>query len=96
MISPLSSEATSASAVDVRIRRVPTLLADGRELIYFDDADTTLGAERRADSRTLDERPGTANMHQDPLTGEWVAAKPRSPAPGSLRSARTADARQSE
>ena len=73
MISPLSPGAASASAVDVRIRRVPTLLADGRELIYFDDADTTLGAERRADGRTLGERPGTANMRQDPLTGEWVS-----------------------
>ncbi|ROS59156.1 UDPglucose--hexose-1-phosphate uridylyltransferase [Frigoribacterium sp. PhB160] len=51
----------------------PTTLADGRELIYFDDADTTLGDERRADARTLDPRPTTATMRQDPLTGEWVS-----------------------
>ena len=50
-----------------------TTLADGRELIYFDDADTTLAAERAVDSRTLDPRPATAAMRQDILTGEWIA-----------------------
>ncbi|GAA0963020.1 galactose-1-phosphate uridylyltransferase [Frigoribacterium faeni] len=50
-----------------------TLLADGRELIYFDDADTTLGPDRRADARTLDPRPDTATMRQDVLTGDWVS-----------------------
>jgi UDPglucose--hexose-1-phosphate uridylyltransferase len=54
------------------IKRVTTL-ADGRELIYFDDADTTLGAERAVDSRVLDPRPPTASMRQDILTGEWVS-----------------------
>jgi UDPglucose--hexose-1-phosphate uridylyltransferase len=48
-------------------------MADGRQLIYFDDADTTLGAERRADSRVLDARPPTAAMRQDPLTGDWIS-----------------------
>jgi UDPglucose--hexose-1-phosphate uridylyltransferase len=48
-------------------------LADGRELIYFDDADTTLAAERKPDARILDARPVTATMRQDPLTGEWVS-----------------------
>jgi UDPglucose--hexose-1-phosphate uridylyltransferase len=50
-----------------------TKLADGRDLIYFDDADTTLSAGRSADARTLDARPATANMRQDVLTGEWVS-----------------------
>uniref|UniRef100_A0A942Y8R2 Galactose-1-phosphate uridylyltransferase n=1 Tax=Neobacillus citreus TaxID=2833578 RepID=A0A942Y8R2_9BACI len=50
-----------------------TTLADGRELIYFDDADTTLAAERRIDERVLDPRPTTATMRQDVLTGEWVS-----------------------
>ncbi len=50
-----------------------TRLADGRELIYFDDADTTLGPERAADARTLGPRPVTATMRQDVLTGEWVS-----------------------
>ncbi|UOE46119.1 galactose-1-phosphate uridylyltransferase [Agromyces larvae] len=48
-------------------------LADGRELIYFDDADTALGAERAVDARALDPRPATAHMRQDPLTGDWVS-----------------------
>ncbi|CAN5404661.1 galactose-1-phosphate uridylyltransferase [soil metagenome] len=51
----------------------PTVLADGRELIYFDDADTTLGPERSVDARTLDPRPASATMRQDVLTGEWVS-----------------------
>lgn len=50
-----------------------TRLADGRELIYFDDADTRLSGERAVDSRILDPRPATATMRQDPLTGEWVS-----------------------
>jgi UDPglucose--hexose-1-phosphate uridylyltransferase len=48
-------------------------MADGRALIYFDDADTLLGHDRRADLRTLAPRPGTPVMRQDPLTGEWVS-----------------------
>jgi len=55
------------------ITKRPTTLADGRELIYFDDADTTLGEERAVDSRVLDPRPPTASMRQDILTGEWVS-----------------------
>jgi UDPglucose--hexose-1-phosphate uridylyltransferase len=50
-----------------------TVLADGRELIYFDDADTTLPAERTADARHLDPRTPTATMRQDVLTGEWIS-----------------------
>ena len=50
-----------------------TSLADGRELIYFDDADTTLGPERAVDARELDPRPATATMRQDVLTGDWVS-----------------------
>ena len=48
-------------------------LADGRELIYFDDADTTLSPDRAPDVRVLDPRPATATMRQDPLTGEWIS-----------------------
>lgn len=55
------------------ITRHATTLADGRELIYFDDADTSLGAERAVDARILDPRPDTATMRQDVLTGEWVS-----------------------
>jgi UDPglucose--hexose-1-phosphate uridylyltransferase len=56
----------------VTTKRVTTL-ADGRELIYFDDAGTTLPPERAADARHLDARPDTAMMRQDVLTGEWVS-----------------------
>ncbi len=48
-------------------------LADGRELIYFDDADTSLPPDRAPDLRTLGPRPTTARMRQDPLTGEWIS-----------------------
>ena len=50
-----------------------TTLADGRELIYFDDADSTLTGERATDARALDPRPATATMRQDVLTGEWIS-----------------------
>ncbi|WP_336645037.1 galactose-1-phosphate uridylyltransferase [Microbacterium sp. USHLN186] len=49
-----------------------TRLADGRELFYYDDPGTTLGPDRAVDSRTLDERPETATMRQDILTGDWI------------------------
>ncbi len=50
-----------------------TSLADGRDLIYYDDPDTTLPAERAIDARTLDPRPDTATMRRDVLTGDWVS-----------------------
>jgi UDPglucose--hexose-1-phosphate uridylyltransferase len=49
-----------------------TLLADGRELIYYDDPDTVLGQERAIDARTLARRPETASMRLDVLTGDWI------------------------
>lgn len=48
-------------------------LADGRDLIYYDDADSTLAPERADDLREPSPRPPTATMRQDPLTGEWVS-----------------------
>ena len=41
------------------IRR-DTALADGRDLFYYDDPDTTLGAERGIDQRALAPRPEAA------------------------------------
>lgn len=55
------------------ITKTVTTLADGRELIYFDDADSTLGGERAIDTRSLDPRPPTATMRQDVLTGDWIS-----------------------
>lgn len=55
------------------ITKHETSLADGRDLVYYDDADTTLGPDRAIDARALDPRPATATMRQDPLTGEWIS-----------------------
>jgi len=57
----------------MQITKTPTTLADGRELIYYDDPDTTLTGERAVDARALDPRPDTAVMRQDVLTGEWIS-----------------------
>ncbi len=51
-------------------------MADGRELIYFDDADTSLSPTRSADPRDLEPRPETPQMRRDPLTGDWVSIVP--------------------
>lgn len=59
-----------------RLRRTPTTLADGRELIYFDDTEPYLsGAKRReaVDRRPLDQRAPAGVVRRDPLTGDWVA-----------------------
>jgi UDPglucose--hexose-1-phosphate uridylyltransferase len=48
-------------------------LSDGRELIYFDDPDSQLDPERSPDLREPVDRPSTATMRQDPLTGEWIS-----------------------
>ncbi len=68
-----AAAAASAPVADPRIAVRPSRLADGRELIYFDDADTTLPPERDIDERALDPRPATAELRQDALTGEWVS-----------------------
>jgi UDPglucose--hexose-1-phosphate uridylyltransferase len=61
-----------------RIRRSSTTMADGRELIYFDDSREFLssGADR---TQARDTRPlqpaagGGSQLRHDVLTGEWVA-----------------------
>jgi UDPglucose--hexose-1-phosphate uridylyltransferase len=50
-----------------------TRLSDGRELLYFDDADTALPPERPADVRPPEPRPALPALRQDPLTGEWIS-----------------------
>ena len=59
-----------------RVRRTSTTLADGRELIYFDDSEPYLsGARSRdvVDERPLVVRPTAGRMRLDALTGEWVS-----------------------
>jgi UDPglucose--hexose-1-phosphate uridylyltransferase len=51
-------------------------LADGRELIYFDDAFTSLPSDRARDRRPLGPRPSTAVLRQDVLTGDWISVAP--------------------
>ena len=48
-------------------------LSDGRDLFYFDDKGSTLGAERKADQRPAIDRPDVAEMRLDSLTSEWVS-----------------------
>lgn len=64
---------TEPGILDPRVAVRRSTLADGRELLYFDDADTLLGTERAVDARALDPRPATAEMRQDPLTGDWIS-----------------------
>jgi UDPglucose--hexose-1-phosphate uridylyltransferase len=67
---------TPNPATSPRVRRTSTTLADGRELIYFDDSEPYLGgAQTRevVDERPLDERPTAGTMRLDALTGDWVS-----------------------
>ena len=65
--------AAQVTALGAGVTKRVTQLADGRELIYFDDPGTHLAAERRIDTRPLDPRPETAQMRFDVLTGDWVS-----------------------
>jgi UDPglucose--hexose-1-phosphate uridylyltransferase len=59
-----------------RVRRTSTTLADGRELIYFDDSEPYLsGSMSRevVDERPQEVRPGAGTMRLDALTGDWVS-----------------------
>jgi UDPglucose--hexose-1-phosphate uridylyltransferase len=55
------------------VTAIATSLADGRDLIYYDDADSSLGSERAIDTRALDARPATATMRLDILSGDWIS-----------------------
>ncbi|HEX6444259.1 MAG TPA: galactose-1-phosphate uridylyltransferase [Streptosporangiales bacterium] len=52
-----------------RLRRVDRRLADGREIVYFDERDL----EHFDDERDLPERVSHTEVRFDPLQGEWVA-----------------------
>jgi UDPglucose--hexose-1-phosphate uridylyltransferase len=73
-----TTDGTDAGTADIEPaespwRKVSTRLSDGRELIYYDDPDSTLGPDRGVDEREPQPRPPTAVMRQDPLSGEWIA-----------------------
>jgi UDPglucose--hexose-1-phosphate uridylyltransferase len=63
----------TAEALGAGVVKRATRLADGRELIYYDDPGTALGPERAIDARELAPRPETATMRRDVLTGDWVS-----------------------
>jgi UDPglucose--hexose-1-phosphate uridylyltransferase len=67
------TDSTPPFVADAAIARQTHALADGRELIYFDDPDTALAPDRAPDLRELAPRPATARMRQDPLSGDWVS-----------------------
>lgn len=52
--------------------RIDAKLFDGRDLFYFDDEHSALGQTRKADQRPANERPQTADLRFDALTGEWI------------------------
>jgi len=61
--------------VTTRVRQTVTHLADGRELIYFDDTQPFVsGAATREvhDRRDLPPVAAASEIRRDPLTGEWV------------------------
>lgn len=64
---------SSATELGAGVVKRPTRLADGRELIYYDDPGTLLGDHRAVDTRALDPRPATATMRLDVLTGDWIS-----------------------
>jgi UDPglucose--hexose-1-phosphate uridylyltransferase len=55
------------------VRRTVTKLADGRELIYFDESDRTAGRDTVVDRRELPPPPPASELRYDPLVDEWVA-----------------------
>jgi len=69
----VTSSHPSGEALGAGVVKRATRLADGRELIYYDDPDTVLGPDRAADVRDLGPRPATATMRQDVLTGDWIS-----------------------
>ncbi|MFM7013623.1 MAG: galactose-1-phosphate uridylyltransferase [Actinomycetota bacterium] len=54
-------------------RKVSSKLFDGRDIHYFDDADSSHPEIRKADLREKADRPPLAELRHDPLTNEWVS-----------------------
>ncbi|WP_433293078.1 galactose-1-phosphate uridylyltransferase [Actinoplanes sp. CA-030573] len=54
------------------VRRSARRMADGREIIYFDDT-PPFAAREAVDARPLPVASADPEMRRDPLTGEWVA-----------------------
>jgi UDPglucose--hexose-1-phosphate uridylyltransferase len=54
-------------------KKIAAKLFDGRDIFYFDDANSNLPESRKADARPTGDRPAVAQMRLDSLTGEWVS-----------------------
>jgi len=54
------------------VRRETIRLADGRELIYFNESDNT-DRSSAVDRRDLPPPPAASQLRYDPLTDEWIA-----------------------
>ena len=76
----MSPDPTANPGSNHRFRKTSTRMADGRELVYFDDTEPWLSGERVRDA--VDHRPlgpadellrGGAQVRFDPLTGDWIA-----------------------
>ena len=52
------------------MKKTVTRMADGRELIYYDEREDT---PHDADSRALPPRPPASRLRYDPLMDEWIA-----------------------
>jgi UDPglucose--hexose-1-phosphate uridylyltransferase len=55
------------------ISKITSELFDGREIHYFDDANSSLPESRKPDLREKADRPELAQLKHDPLTDEWIA-----------------------
>ncbi len=65
----------TVSAMPMPVRRSRGRLADGREIVYYDDSEPYVSgrAERLVpDARDLPEAGSDSTMRRDPITGEWV------------------------
>lgn len=69
----ITDEAAHAEALSAGVTKRRSLLADGRELFYFDDPGTTLPPERALDVREFAPRTTTAQLRFDVLTGDWIS-----------------------
>jgi UDPglucose--hexose-1-phosphate uridylyltransferase len=56
-----------------QIKKITGKLFDGRDIHYFDDADSVHPPTRKADKRPPADRPPLAQLRHDPLTDEWIA-----------------------
>ncbi|HJU98500.1 MAG TPA: galactose-1-phosphate uridylyltransferase [Jiangellaceae bacterium] len=54
------------------MRRTPTLLADGREIVYFDFDDPVRPSRLVADTRDLPPVGTSSQLRHDPVLDEWV------------------------